>query len=315
MNPQTSTAVGASPSTSIVLSLAVSMMLLLSSCGRDPAPVQPSLTPEMSYAAVARGRIDVEGGMLMLGMPIEGTLSEVKVHENDQVAGGQILATLDSSDAHTALELAQAKFEKSQIQPRLLAEHLNASRQHSRRLAAAALNGAGDGQSADDAAQAVRQLEADLQDAKATSRIAAAELEQARHMLDKHTLRSPFAAEVIHVAAQPGATVSPQLSALVTLLPSKPRIVRSELNESFVGTVKIGMRAQIVSDDDAQTPISNAQVLRIGSIYGPSTIDDAADAHIGERSVECVLALNNKGLLRVGQRVLVRFLHDRPVKG
>ncbi len=288
------------------------MAVIIGGCKQSTAPAQSNPAPSARYAAVARGKIDVEGGLLNLGMPIDGTLSEVDVHESDRVTRGQVLAVIDSTEARVALELAQAKLDKSSIQPRLLAERLNSARKRSQRLSAAAQAGAGDGQSADDAAETLRQIEADLQDAQATTRIAVAEVEQARHALDRHTLRAPLAAEVVHVAAQPGATVSSQSSALFTLLPVQSRIVRAELTQTFVASVHIGMTAQIVTDDDAQTPVSNARVLRIGTIYGPSTIDDSAEAHVGERSVECVLTLDDAAALRIGQRVLVRFL---PAKG
>jgi hypothetical protein len=48
-------------------------------------------------------------------------------------------------------------------------------------------------------------------------------------------------------------------------------------------------------------------VLRIRSTFGLSALEDGLDPRIGERSVECVLAVDRNSGLRVGQRVLVRF--------
>ena len=151
------------------------------------------------------------------------------------------------------------------------------------------------------------QLGAELDGSRATAGIARSEVEQAQYLLDKQTVRSPADAEVLKVAAQKGMSVSPQSGALFVLLPLEPYIIRAELNETFLSAVHVGMSAQI-SDDDGRTVSAKARVLRIGSVFGPSTLLDGSDNRIGERSVECVLALEGNTPLRVGQRVLVRFL-------
>jgi multidrug resistance efflux pump len=291
----------------------ISLLLVLivpaiASCSRgssDSANI-PASYPS-PYVAVARGRVDVEDGLLNIAMPVEGILAEVDVHEGDRVKQGQVLAIADTTSARVQVDIAQARLEQARVLERQLESRIAPAKLRAQRLQQAAAAGAGDGQSADDARDAVSQLDSDLAGARATVNMARAEAEQARYLLDRQTLHAPVDAQVLKVAVQKGMSVSPQGGAVFTLLPMRPYIIRAELNETFVSAVRAGMSAQ-VSNDDGSTPSGTAHVLRVGSVYGPATLQDDANARTGERSVECVLALDGTPALRVGQKVLVRFL-------
>ena len=293
----------------LLLLLAVAATML-AGCSRD-AEVAPAHA--VPYVAVARGRVNVEGGLLNLGMPMEGTLTEVAVHEGEKVKQGQLLARADPTAARIQLSMAQAKLDQAQVQGGLLAARQRSARTRARRLAEAASAGAGDLQSAEDAGDAVTQLGAELAASRATVSLARAEFEQSRYLLARQTLSSPIDALVLKVNAQKGSNVSPQSGPLFSLLPVRPFIVRAELNESLVSAVRTGMSAQ-VSDDYGQTILGTAHVLRIGSIFGPSTLQDESDSRVGERSVECVLTMDGNPPLKVGERVLVRFLAVQAVR-
>ncbi len=286
-------------------------VLVVAGCSRGPSPDAASTpAPGAHYAAVARGRVDVEGGLLDLAMPVDGVLSDVAVREGERVRQGQVLASADSTAPRIQLAMAQARLRQSLVQRSLLESRLATAKTRAQRLAQAAAAGAGDGQSADDARDTLAQLGAELEGSRAGAGIARSEAEQAQYLLDKQALRAPVDAEVLKVAAQKGMVVSPQSGTLFVLLPLTPRIIRAELNESFLPAVHAGMPAQI-TDDDGRTTSASAHVLRIGSVFGPATLRDGADDRIGERSVECVLVLDGNPPLRVGQRVLVRFLPAR----
>jgi multidrug resistance efflux pump len=286
---------------------AVSLLaaLLLGACSHDSTPATGAAQP-VSYAAVARGRVDVEGGLLTLSMPREGTLATVAVHDGDRVHQGQVLATLADGAARLAIGAAQAELDQAQAQVRVLDGKRDAAQLRARRLRAAAKAGAGDGQSADDAQDAASQLAAERQAAQATVAISAARLAQARYELGLHTLRAPIDADVVHVAAQPGASVSPQSGPLFTLLPLTPRIVRAELSEAYLGAVQVGMPAEISADDRAGKHW-RAHVLRVGRVIGPSQLEDDPQTRSTTRTVPCVLAFDEPQDLRIGQRVLIRF--------
>lgn len=260
-----------------------------------------------NMAAVARGKVDIEGGLLALSMPREGTLASVVVHEGDHVKKGQLLATLDTEPATLAVQAAQSAVQEAQAQQKLITIKQAAAKQRATRLAAAVSAGAGDGQSADDAREAAAQLDAEGQSAAAALSMSQQKLTQARYELKLRSLVAPFDAQVIHVSAQPGASVSPASGSLFTLLPEKPRIVRAELNESFVGVIHPGMHASVSANDDAQNTQWSAHVLRVGQVYGPATLENDPQVRANARTVECVLAFDQPQNLRIGQRVIVRF--------
>jgi RND family efflux transporter MFP subunit len=289
--------------------IALTAALLLAACSKQAEPAAGAATS--SYVAVARGRIDIEGGLLALSMPREGVLAGIAVHEGEAVDRGQLLAALDTRPAQLAVDAAQAELEQARAQLKLLDIKQAAARQRAQRLTAAAAAGAGDGQSADDAREASNQLGAEHDADQAAVDMAAQKLAEAKYELAQRSLRAPLDAQVVSVTAQPGASVSPASGPLFTLLPNKPRIVRAELNESFVSAVRPGMHAEVVANDDAENGRWSAHVLRIGQVYGPATLENDPQIRANARTVECVLAFDQpEQQLRIGQRVIVRFLPD-----
>lgn len=287
---------------------AMLMSCLLAACsGSSDASVGNATKPAAPYAAVARGKVDIEGGLLNLSMPRDGILAKVAVHEGDRVRQGQLLAALDTESAVLAVSAAQAQREQARAQLKLLAIKQAAAKLRARRLAAAVAAGAGDGQSADDAREAAAQLDAEQQADRAALDMASQKLDEARYELKQRSLFAPFDADVIQVSAQPGASVSPASGALFTLLPQRPRIVRAELNDSFVGAIRPDMHAEVVADNGQGGAHWSAHVLRIGQVYGPATLENDPQVRANARTVECVLAFDQPQDLRIGQRVMVRF--------
>lgn len=290
------------------LAALVAALLLAAGCSHDSPPPATTSTAA-TYAAVARGRVDVEGGLLVLGTPRDGTLTSVAVHEGDRVNKGQVLATLDPAPARLQLEATEAALAQAKAQRQLLDGKLAAVRVQAQRLVAAAKAGAGDGQSADAATASVNELVARRAAADAAVAMATQQRDEARYELGLRTLRAPVDARVVRVTAQTGASVSTAAGPLFTLLPLTPPIVRAELSESFVDAVKIGMPATVAADGGGSTRSWPAHVLRIGSVVGPSTLEDDPQLRANARTVTCVLAFNTPppADVRVGQRVLVRF--------
>jgi multidrug resistance efflux pump len=292
--------------------IALTLTCLLAGCSRSADESTNATAPPAAYAAVARGKVDIEGGLLTLSMPREGTLAKVAVHEGDHVKQGQLLAALDTQPATLAIEAAQAQLEQIQAQLKLIAVKQVGAKQRAQRLAAAVAAGAGDGQSADDAREAAAQLDAEQQSTRAALSMASQKLDEARYELKQRSLLAPFDADVVQVSAQPGASVSPTSGPLFTLLPQKPRIVRAELNDSFVGVIQPGMPAEVVPDNGRDDTRWSAHVLRIGRVYGPATLENDPQVRANARTVECVLAFDEPTSdqtknLRIGQRVMVRF--------
>ncbi|MEP7185758.1 MAG: HlyD family efflux transporter periplasmic adaptor subunit [Rhodanobacter sp.] len=282
------------------------MLLLVGGCSKNDSPTSnASVAP--AYAAVARGRIDIDGGLLPLAMPREGTLASVRVHEGDNVTRGQILATMETQPAKLQVEAAKAGLAQARAESSLLTGKLDIARQQAQRLSAAAKAGAGDGQSADLARGAASELVARKAGADAAIDMARQKVDEANYELELRTLRAPIDARITGMSAQVGAHVSPQSGALFTLLPKTPPIVRAELTESMVDAVKVGMPATIGTDGGARDASWPAHVLRVGSVVGPSTLGDDPQQRLNARTVSCVLSFDQPQNLRIGQRVLVRF--------
>ncbi|WP_109124823.1 HlyD family efflux transporter periplasmic adaptor subunit [Dyella sp. C11] len=291
-----------------LLALALVVPVLVG-CSHDSDQASTQATPAATYAAVARGRVDIEGGLLKLSMPREGVVADIKVREGDHVHKGQVLAVLDTRPAELAVSAADAEQKQAKAQGNLLEARLKAAQQRATRLQAAAAAGAGDGQSADDAKDAANQLQGELDNARAAEAMAAQKLTAARYELAQRSLVAPVDAQIVERDIQPGATVSPQGGAAFVLLPEGARIVRAELNESFVGAVHEGMHAEVVDDSGSGVPMLGAHVQRIGTVFGPSALEEDPLIRANTRTVECVLVFDEAPppSLRIGQRVIVQF--------
>lgn len=282
--------------------------LLLVGCSDDVLDRTATAAPANgSWIAMARGQVDVEGGLIRVVASRDGRVEEVRVEDGDVVKQGDVLARLDQRQARIALGVAEAGVAQANAQLGVLKAKLAPAAQAAERTAAAATAGAASGQSADDAGTALAVLKAEVAVAEAASKAAHAHLEEARAELDARTITAPSAGRIVRRSVHVGDAVSAQATTeLFQLLPDRPRIVRAELNEAYVDLVTPGMRAEVVRDTDQGTPIP-AEVLRVGEVFGPSRLTDDPVERAGAHDIECVLRLDG-GTFRIGQRVLVRFL-------
>lgn len=289
------------------LACATLAAVMVAACSSSESSSDGAAAAAPAYVAVARGRVEVQGGLLHLGAPREGTLTSVAVHESDHVSKGQVLASMDAEPATLQVQAAQAALTQAQAEVDLLKGKQVLARLQAQRLGEAAKASAGDAQSAEVAKGTVAELTARQTAADAAVGMARQKLQSARYELQLRTLRAPIDAQVITVSAQPGASVSPQSGSLFILLPQTPPIVRAELSEALVDAVKVGMPAVVSSDGGGPSQRWPAHVVRIGSVVGPSTLADDPQQRLNERTVSCVLSFDQPQHLRIGQRLLVQF--------
>jgi HrpA-like RNA helicase len=217
-----------------------------------------------------------------------------------------VLAELDARQAKVAVHVAEAGETEAEAHVAVLRARLPQIRSQAHRTREAANAGAATGQSADETTTALAVLEAEIAAADAAVKVARAHVEQARAELDAQKIAAPVPGRIVRRAVRVGDVVSPQSTeVLFEILPERPRIVRAELNESYVDKVRPGMEAEVVRDNDSGLAV-RARVLRVGDVFGPSRLADDPEERAGSRDVECVLALEG-GDFRIGQRVLVRF--------
>ncbi|QEI05967.1 HlyD family efflux transporter periplasmic adaptor subunit [Pigmentiphaga aceris] len=275
---------------------------------RNARAAVPTAAAPVAYAAVARGKVDVEGGLLELGTTEEGQVESVAVKEGARVAKGDVLFHLGTQDAQLEVDLAQAELRRTEAALRVQGAGMPAARQTAQRLGEAARAGASDQQRADDATRHVQEIAESVTLAQADVAIARQRLSLARHRLERRTVRAPQAGTVLSLYVQPGSMVGTRASRpLMVLLPDRPLIVRAEVNESFVGRLKPGMRAEVaVVSDTRGAPIAG-QLARVGQTFSPSRLDDDAALRANVRVVESVVVFTGPAALRIGQNVQVTF--------
>jgi len=293
------------------LRLAAAALLALAACSKS-APNAPAAAPGNApapapFAAIARGRVDVEGGLVRLLAPRDGVLAELRIKPGDSVRQGDVIAVIDARQSQLAAGVAKAELEQARARAAALRSKSAGLKLRATRVSQAAEAGAATGQSADDARQALSELGAETAEAEAAIEVAQQHLKQAQYEVDVRSVRAPVSGRVVARPAHVGAVVSAQGGVeIATLLPDAPRIVRAELNEAFVTKVSVGMSASVVSEGDGGKSWP-AKVVRIGDVFGPSKLVEDAQETTDARDVECILELATDEL-RVGQRVQVRFL-------
>lgn len=286
--------------------VAFAFMLALAGCseGRRESPAAAPVPGP--YLAMARGQVDVEGGLIRVAPARDGRIEEVRVGDGDSVRQGDVLARIDPRQAKIAVAAAEARLAQAEAQVGVLKAKLPQMQQQAKRLGEAAGAGAVTGQSADEAASALAVLQAEAVAAEAAVRLARQQVEEARAEVEARIIKAPAAGRIVRLDVHVGDVVSAQsASGLFELLPDRPRIVRAELNEAYVDLVKPGMVAEVVRDSGQGDAVS-ARVLRVGDVFGPSRLADDPLERAGAHDVECVLQLDG-GEFRIGQRVLVRF--------
>jgi macrolide-specific efflux system membrane fusion protein len=279
----------------------------LAACSRqgEEAPAKPVAAATPAYIALARGRVDVEGGVQRITAPRDGILAKLAVDAGDTVRAGQVLALLDTRQAELAQALAQAEVTHALAQAEAQKTRLPVLLARAERLRQAATAGALSEDKADEADQAIAELKAEQRISAAALATAQRRLAQAQAAIELSTVHAPAGGRILERQVRTGENVAMH-AALFSLRPTRPLVVRAELNEAMVDSVKAGMRAEIVSVSDDKV-LSAARVLRIGEMFGATRFVEVPGENVDTRSVECLLRLDADSL-RIGMPVLVRFL-------
>lgn len=298
------------------LAAALAAAALLAGCG--PSHDAPANAGQASAkaqqngpaaVAMARGKIEVEGGLLDLSPAVAGVVQQLSVKEGQSVQRGQLLLRLADDTGQADLAVAESEAQLAKARQKARAARLPQLKQTLSRWQAAAREGAADAQNVDEAAQALRDAQAEIDVAAAEAQVAQRKLEQLRAQHKRQELRAPEAGTVVRLATHAGSQAVPGTPAVV-LLPQRPLQVRAEVNESFAAAVREGMRATVTLDADgaAQQQLPSARVLRISPVYGTARLQD--DQQRGPvRVIECVLVFEQApaAAVRVGQNVRVQF--------
>ena len=221
----------------------------------------------------------VAGNQVQIMAQVSGSVTKVWADNTDYVKQGDVLVTLDATDAQQAFEKAQTALASSVRQTRQLminGEQLQASIELQRTALAQAqtdlnrrvplgnanLIGREELQHARDAvATAQAQLDVAIQQYNANQAMildtrledqpavkqAAAELRNAWLALQRTKIVSPITGYVSRRAVQPGAQISPTTS-LMAVVPATGLWVDANFKETQLAHMRIGQTATVVSD-------------------------------------------------------------------
>jgi HlyD family secretion protein len=262
------------------------------------------------FAAIASGKVDIEGGLVEVAARAPGIIKEVLVQEGDEVKKDQVLARQEDEDSRLSRDRVAAQLKQTESQIPILEVQLGAAMREEQRLKRLIADKAASQQAYDQAADTVRQLQAQLEAQRQTVALSRAQLREANYQVDLHVVRAPTDGRIVRRYANPGSGASTfSVTALFQLQPAAARIVRAELEERSLSAVKVGQEAEIVpeSDQDKSYP---GKVLRIAEVMGSRKLkSDDPSERTDERVVEVVVDANSAPVL-VGQRVLVKFRRE-----
>lgn len=285
------------------------LALLLGACSdkaTDPLPVAAAAVPGPQAVAMARGVIEVQGGLLDLAFEQDGLVTTVNAKEGQAVRRGHALALLSDTAATAELTVAQSELRLSQARIEAQAQKLPTLHQTASRLGSAAQAGAAEPQRAEEAQQAVKDLESEILVARAEADVVRSRIAMLRAQRARLSLPAPEDGVVLRVAVKPGQRFLAAATA-VTLLPNRPLQVRAEVSESFIDKLHVGQRAIVATDGDSVAlALPVAKLVRISPVLAAGHLQD--DNHRGPyRTVECILEFEKAPGARVGQNVKVSF--------
>ena len=287
----------------LVIVLVVGFMLFQSAAKTKKVEQEKAAATkvESPYAAIANGKVDVEGGIIQIAARRGGIVRDVLVQEGDRVVAGQILARQEDDEARLAVQSAQAAVAQAESQlAQIRVDIRTAQRERDRLQRLVATNFV--------AAQRMDQAEDQIATAQAR-------LNAAQYDLELTVIRAPMNGRIVRRYANPGAGASTlNVSTMFDLEPDAPRIVRAEIVESDIPNITIGQAVEISPEGDA-TKVYIGAVMRRAAVFGARKLaSDDPSQRSDERVVEVVVTAGDAPLL-IGQRVLVKFMKPGQAAG
>lgn len=266
--------------------------------------------PEFNWAAMANGKVDVDGGIIEVAARQGGIYREVFVEEGDYVEAGQVLAVQEDDEERISLRSSEAALESSRAQLAQLEVRRDIAQRELDRLLPLVEIDAASTLELDRAKDELRQIEVDFRAQRASLLRSEAQLESVKFRLEQRTVRAPVAGRIIEAKARPGVGASTlQVSTAFTLMPDAQKIVRADLDEGFVNNVHVGQKATISPDANSDESYEG-EVIRKGQIFGRRSTQASQGMQSGsDHVIEVVVGAGDIPLL-IGQRVKVKFLKD-----
>jgi RND family efflux transporter MFP subunit len=223
-----------------------------------PAEVQVAVVRPMPAAGAGTSVLDATGYVTArrqatVSAKITGKVRDVRIEEGQRVKAGDILATLDDSEARVEVELRRAQVAEARARfTEAEAASANADREY-RRLQDLADRKLTSVSALDAARTQSETLRARLASQASAIRVAEEALAAAKVQLDNTVVRAPFDGVVTVKAAQPGEMISP-ISAgggsirtgIGTVVDMESLEIQVDVSESYINRVQPGQRVEAV---------------------------------------------------------------------
>ena len=249
----------------LVIVLVVGFMMFQSAAKTKKAEQEKAVATkvESPYAAIANGKVDVEGGIIQIAARRGGIVREVLVQEGDTVVAGQILARQEDDEARLAVQSAQAAVAQAESQLAQIRVDIRTAQRERDRLQRLVATNFAAAQRMDQAQDAVATAQARLGSQTAAVQTARAQLDQARYDQELTIIRAPSAGRIVRRYANPGAGASTlNVSTMFDLEPDAPRIVRAEVVESDLPNLRDGQAVEITPEGDTSKVYIGAVMRR-----------------------------------------------------
>lgn len=279
--------------------------------GEEEAQSQDIQVDTGNWLAVARGTVDVEGGLMRLAAQREGLIAEVMAEEGDHVTKGQALARIDDSSPRLQLQIAEAEAVQAATQTALARMRKENAEAEATRLRPLAATDAVPRRQIEEAERAARLAALELRAAEQTEALARQRIGLQRQEVEARIVRAPVDGVILRRAARPGdATSTSTVTEMFLLAPDGPRILKAQLDEQFVGAVEPGQSAEILFERDNNTRFTGT-VMRVAPVFGtPGSSNEKSNDDA--RTVALTIRLDGPeeavSRLVLGQRMIARIL-------
>ena len=224
--------------------------------GDGAVSVRVAVVQAAAPAQASRSVLDATGyvtarRIATVSAQVTGQVETVLIEEGMEVAAGQVLATLDDTEARAQLALAQSQLASARSQLAEIRAQLAQARRELLRQDELMARGLTSQAGVDLARTQAESMEARLASADANVTVAERSVELAEVRLDNTIIRAPFGGVVTVKAAQPGEMISPisagggfTRTGIGTIVDMDSLEVQVDVNESFIQRVQPAQRVE-----------------------------------------------------------------------
>ena len=255
----------------------------------------PAAAAAGQYAAFAKGRVDVAGGLTRLGTARDGIIISLHAGEGAKVKRGALLAQLDDRQARLQLEAARNEVGEIDARMKPLQIKLAAAERELARVEPLVATQAVARAERDERRDQVALIRAEADALRAQGAAAQTRIKLASLEVDLRAVRAPADGRIIKRFARAGDSAQTAANApLFLFAPKAPLVVRADLEERFVTHVAPGMPAEIVLEAD-ESRVLKGKIASIGLAFGARAPSDDPAERADVRTVEMIITLDGAG--------------------